>query len=118
MHIEDIRVRLDGILTLLESQKREIELLCQLLGDTDYYINKLKSEEWPQAADPIFICNRESDEDKMARASAIYSLFLSSRLAPPSRFLDFGCGSGHVAKYARDSGVGVVVGYDICADNY
>lgn len=59
------------------------------------------------------ICGRNED-DKKARASAIYNLFIDARISTKScKMLDYGCGEGHVAKMAADQGISQVVGYDI-----
>ena len=85
-----------------------------------HFLSKLKSEEWPSAADPMIICKQNSEEDKTIRASAIFSLLLAARLADgngPKKFLDFGCGEGHVVdQVAKSNLANYVCGYDL--ENY
>jgi 2-polyprenyl-3-methyl-5-hydroxy-6-metoxy-1,4-benzoquinol methylase len=81
-------------------------------GQSDFEILKdlLYSEEWPQAVYGAQIANENSEKDKDERAEGIADILL-----PPlegKRFLDFGCGEGHVANYASKSAE-ISVGYDI-----
>lgn len=70
----------------------------------------LDSEDWPEAVFSLQIADENSEGDKDERASGIADILL-----PPlkgKKFLDFGCGEGHVAKYVS-SEASVSVGYDI-----
>lgn len=70
----------------------------------------LDSKEWPQAVFASQIADESSERDKEDRASGICEIIL-----PPlgrKRFLDFGCGEGHVAKAASREAA-LSVGYDI-----
>lgn len=67
------------------------------------------SEEWPEAVPEFQITDQSSESDKNERAETIADLFL--QLSPGKKFLDFGCGEGHVAKYVSKSNF--AVGYDI-----
>jgi len=70
----------------------------------------LESDEWPEAVPPGHIADDGSEADKEERAEGISDLLLPP--IPNKRFLDLGCGEGHVVKYAsKDSAVSV--GYDI-----
>lgn len=70
----------------------------------------LESSEWPESVFSVQIANEDSESDKLERAEGIAEILL-----PPfgkKKFLDFGCGEGHVAKYiSRESEL--AVGYDI-----
>jgi len=75
---------------------------------------ELKSllDTWPVAVPGSLICDAQSKEQKGLRASEIVTYLL-----PPLRekkFLDFGCGEGHMAKEAGMS-ASYSVGYDIKA---
>lgn len=75
--------------------------------------NLLNSNEWPVAIDPSQICDPTSELEKTARAAGILEIIVTQNLKD-SKFLDFGCGEGHVAKEAAEtSGATLAVGYDI-----
>ena len=69
----------------------------------------LDSEEWPQAVFAVQMADENSEADKQERAEGICDIIL-----PPlsgKRFLDFGCGEGHVAScMSRESFLSV--GYE------
>lgn len=69
----------------------------------------LASEEWPDAVFPAQITDENSERDKEERAEGISDILL-----PPlkgKKFLDFGCGEGHVAKHVSKEAA-LAVGYD------
>lgn len=70
------------------------------------------SDDWPLAVDPEFIVNSEAD--KNARASSILGVFVQESLQN-KKFLDFGCGEGHVVTHARFQ-TEQAYGYDIKAN--
>lgn len=72
----------------------------------------LNSKDWPDAVAPDLICDIDSEEDKMERAEGVLSIVLDESLNG-SKFLDFGCGEGHMAIQAKKEGAIVSVGYDI-----
>lgn len=77
----------------------DFEMLKSLLG----------SEDWPEAVPEFQITDESSESDKDERAETIADLFVA--LSPGKKFLDFGCGEGHVAKHISKSNF--AVGYDI-----
>lgn len=88
-----------GIQSLV-SDRNEFNVLSELLH----------SEEWPQAVYDAQIANENSEKDKDERAEGIVDI-----LMPPlegKKFLDFGCGEGHIANYVGRFAE-VSVGYDI-----
>lgn len=70
----------------------------------------LESDEWPQAVYSAQIADENSEKDKDERAEAIADILLPS--LNKKRFLDFGCGEGHVANYASEY-ADFSVGYDL-----
>ena len=70
----------------------------------------LNSGQWPQAAPDFLICE-ESDKDKYERAEGI--LAYMGQDIKDKKFLDFGCGEGHVAQKSVELGAANAVGYDI-----
>lgn len=75
----------------------------------------LESDNWPTAVDPTLICDPSSEEDKLNRAEGILELLIEESLEN-KKFLDFGCGEGHVPFKAIEQKVAMSVGYDIKED--
>jgi 2-polyprenyl-3-methyl-5-hydroxy-6-metoxy-1,4-benzoquinol methylase len=71
----------------------------------------LNSNEWPDAVPEFQMVDQNSEEEKMDRAEGIVDILVQENL-PEKKFLDFGCGEGHMAKYASKD-CSVSVGYDI-----
>lgn len=65
----------------------------------------INDPNWPQAVPPSIIC-QDNEKDKLERASAILT-YISEDLTD-KKFLDFGCGEGHVVSLTQNS-----IGYDI-----
>jgi 2-polyprenyl-3-methyl-5-hydroxy-6-metoxy-1,4-benzoquinol methylase len=70
--------------------------------------------KWPNAVPSDLVCM--SEEDKQDRATGIMEL-LAPKGVKDLKVLDFGCGEGHFAKLAADSGANFVVGYDLAASD-
>ena len=84
----------------------ELDSLCEF----DDLKKLLNSDDWPRAVFQVQIADENSEKDKDDRAEGIADILL-----PPlnsKRFLDFGCGEGHVANYAAKF-ADFSVGYDI-----
>lgn len=70
----------------------------------------LNSNSWPQATFSFQVTDENSESDKRERAEGIANVIL-----PPmkgKRFLDFGCGEGHLVAFLSDES-SVSVGYDL-----
>lgn len=118
--IKNIKSKLEELLAIAPflSDSSRLDELEQFLENThqqviDFYLQeKLNSKEWTQAADPGSLCG-DSERDRRIRASAIYTMFVASRLKKEGkRFLDYGCGEGYVVQRAQKLG-DFAVGYDI-----
>lgn len=70
----------------------------------------LYSDEWPKAVFDFQIADDNSEKDKDERAESISDMLLPT--LEGKKFLDFGCGEGHVANHASKS-ADLSVGYDI-----
>jgi 2-polyprenyl-3-methyl-5-hydroxy-6-metoxy-1,4-benzoquinol methylase len=71
----------------------------------------LESEEWPEAVLDFQIVDESSEEEKMDRAEGIVDILIDENLEN-KKFLDFGCGEGHMAKYASKEAA-ISIGFDI-----
>lgn len=77
--------------------------------DWELVLSLLESPQWPDAVFAVQITDENSESDKQDRAEGIADILL-----PPlkgKKFLDFGCGEGHVARYVSKEAA-VSVGYD------
>jgi 2-polyprenyl-3-methyl-5-hydroxy-6-metoxy-1,4-benzoquinol methylase len=79
--------------------------LCQF----DDLKTLLNSSEWPDAVFKVQIADENSEDDKKERAEGIADVILPS--LDQKKFLDFGCGEGHVAKYAAKN-ANLSIGYE------
>ena len=70
----------------------------------------VKSDDWPEAAPEFLICE-ENEQDKLDRAEGIVN-YISQDLRE-KKFLDFGCGEGHVASKIAGLETTKSYGYDI-----
>jgi 2-polyprenyl-3-methyl-5-hydroxy-6-metoxy-1,4-benzoquinol methylase len=75
------------------------------------------SDKWPRAVDSALICDENNEDDKLMRAEAIMDQVLVGSLKG-QKFLDFGCGQGHVPLRASILGAATSVGYDIDTTNW
>ena len=70
----------------------------------------LESPAWPLATPDFLICDA-TDKDKYERADGILA-YLGQEFKG-KKFLDFGCGEGHVVHKVAGSGSTIAVGFDI-----
>ena len=113
--LEKIRDLVNELITSLGESAPNLmlnEKRIALENDTEFGLLKglLESDEWPEAVFSAQIADESSESDKMERAEGISDILL-----PPfsgKKFLDFGCGEGHVAKYVS-SEASFSVGYDV-----
>lgn len=85
-----------------------------LISEYELSYNNIKemilSEEWPKAVDPRVICNTE--EMVITRANDILEFIIGENLQN-KKFLDFGCGEGHVIMQSLNQNPSFALGYDI-----
>jgi hypothetical protein len=106
----------------LEQIKKLVEELLSELPETDnnpqeemseefrVLKNLLESEDWPEAVYSAQIADENLEQDKEERAEGISDMIL-----PPldnKKFLDLGCGEGHISKY-NSKFAEISVGFDI-----
>jgi 2-polyprenyl-3-methyl-5-hydroxy-6-metoxy-1,4-benzoquinol methylase len=75
----------------------------------------LLSDQWPVALNKHLICDPNNEQDKKERARGIIDLMIEEDLNG-KKFLDYGCGEGHVVTEAAADGA-FAVGYDINSPN-
>ena len=81
------------------------------LNDFEKLKNLLHSTDWPEAVLEFQMVDQNSEEEKMDRAEGIIDILIQDDVSE-KKFLDFGCGEGHMAKYASKY-ASISVGYDI-----
>ncbi len=97
-------------LEIVEAAPKPEQKVAPQSEDFDRITELLKSESWPEAVFPAQIADLNSEADKEERAQGISNILL-----PPldgKKFLDFGCGEGHLARHASKE-ASFSVGYDI-----
>ncbi len=82
------------------------------LNDFESLKEALMSDRWPEAVNSSFICDPDSESDKIERGKGIIDLMVEEDLKN-MRFLDFGCGDGHCASLSTEQNTMMSVGYDI-----
>lgn len=126
----DINLRLEELEKLILTQGKDIEVLKEIVSkvknkllvsqrailDSEEEFEALKillnSDAWPQAVEQNLICNITSDQDKQDRAEGILNIVIDVHLEK-LRFLDFGCGEGHVVNQSLKQNPQTSIGYDI-----
>lgn len=105
--------KLQKALVLLSEQNKEAPLVkSQSIDDFQILKDLLESDQWPEAVNSNMVCDFNSEEDKMDRGIGIVEIMIGDNLNNV-KFLDYGCGEGHVAIQAKNSGATLSVGYDI-----
>lgn len=82
--------------------------LATLVGNNESMFEILKTNLWPEAVPPSMVVKDEAA--KRIRAGSILAGFVNQTLKG-KKFLDFGCGEGHVTAEAARSGA-QSIGYD------
>lgn len=96
-----------------ELERRGLPVAGQYEKEMEDIRELLYSEKWPEAIEQSQIC---TDDQKVARACGILDGFIGEHLKG-KRFLDYGCGEGHVV-YEAQKREAEAFGYDIkCEPN-
>lgn len=113
--LKDIRTALTKDDVILENKdvtpEKNVEKVQTYTEHVETLEEALNSDAWPFAVDPELICNEDSEEDKEMRAEGIIEMMIDEYLED-LRFLDFGCGKGHVPMKALEQNPVISVGYD------
>ena len=76
-----------------------------------------KTPGWPVAIEPEWICG-DDENSKMSRATGVIDKFFKDDDLSGKKFLDFGCGEGHVAYVAATlNDASLAIGYDPKSSN-
>jgi SAM-dependent methyltransferase len=103
---------------LQEKFEEIVEKLNKILpnnkNSASYYLTleDLRNPLWPEAVDPSMICDVSSEEDKAERANSVLDLYIEEKIKN-KKFLDFGCGEGHIVIAAEENKASFSIGYDI-----
>lgn len=111
MDTEKVKLQIESCRKLANTLDQQLETLSKSLEgyeqNPDQLIDLIKSDAWPTAVDPDVICDSNSEQDKIERASSIFDLNPMNG----KNILDFGCGEGHVVKQYSDQNK--AIGFDI-----
>lgn len=97
-----------------------LHILGELVGQNSDFVtlrSLLVSDQWPEAIDKNLICSQDSETDKIARAEGILELLVEKDLRN-KKFLDYGCGEGHVVYKALSQEPTISVGYDMVENEH
>jgi 2-polyprenyl-3-methyl-5-hydroxy-6-metoxy-1,4-benzoquinol methylase len=106
-HIANLEAALQFMKALLGGEKKPFDALLDFT-ETRMLIQK---EEWPVAVPEESICG-EDEQQKLNRAYQLVEAFLTTDLND-KKFLDFGCGEGHVPYVIASSLPITCCGYDV-----
>jgi 2-polyprenyl-3-methyl-5-hydroxy-6-metoxy-1,4-benzoquinol methylase len=114
--IDQALILMEKVGSLLRDAKEEIakegvEAVSQPAA-IDNEVPNLNLDKWPMAVNPNLICSLDSEEDKADRANGVVELMIEENLNG-KKFLDFGCGEGHIVDVSTKHNTVVSVGYDI-----
>jgi len=111
---DEINKKLDTIIQLLQFiaqnniSQRSITQPQIVDPDSQALLEMIKSPQWPEAVPSDLICS-DTEEDKQERAEGIIETFITTM---PAKFLDLGCGEGHVVA-AMSNRCQKAVGYEL-----
>jgi len=95
-NLQELKIYSNSVITANNQQTPKNEKIeTNNLSDFEKLKVLLNSDDWPQAAPEFLICE-DSEQDKNDRAEGIVS-YIGIDLKD-KKFLDFGCGEGHVAQ--------------------
>ena len=119
MSNENLIKEIKNLQDKIEEINKKINLILpNQKNSASYYltIEDLRNPLWPEAVDPTMICDVASEEDKFERANSVLDLYIEENIKN-KKFLDFGCGEGHIVIAAEDNKASYALGYDI-ADKF
>ncbi len=110
---ENNKTRILALLKIAVEQNQSIESVSIQVNDQfniEAFIPYLLNDRWPYAVDPLLIADPNSEDDKISRAHGILSIVVTEPIN--GKFLDFGCGEGHVVSEVAKKAP-LAFGYDI-----
>jgi len=109
---ETNKTRIQALMKIASEQVAGIDSLSIQINDgfdIEPFVPYLINDQWPLAVDPLLIADPNSEEDKTSRAHGILSIVVTDPVT--GKFLDFGCGEGHVVAQVATT-ASLSVGYD------
>lgn len=106
----NLNIKIMELLTHIHNNGSEINALNTLTDNNFNILEIINSNVWPVAVNENLIIDRNNEEEKKERAQGIIELFLEESLEN-KKFLDYGCGEGHVVEAA--TGSSYAIGYDL-----
>lgn len=94
----------------LKNSKKVVPEIIPIRSELSSLEDVVKTDKWPQAVNPNYICNTKDVEECRQRGRGVLEMMVDEDLSDKT-FLDFGCGDGysvHAATKAK-----LAVGYDI-----
>lgn len=116
--IEQIKIEINNLnarINSLESKIKSPNLDLEKKSDFEELKKLLNADAWPEAVNNFQIADEQSEKDKDERAEGIVNFLFASEDFSDKKFLDFGCGEGHLANYISQKTSSV--GYDISIGN-
>lgn len=102
--VEELKTIIENELNKKEMRLSEFELIKNLLP------------EWPEAVNPILICDPKDEETKKERGEVLLSFLIKDEIEN-KKILDYGCGEGHLIKACQNKCI-KGIGYDPNAEKY
>ena len=110
---ESDRTKIQSLLDMISGHIKDVDnVSVQMKDDFDIevFLPYLIDNKFPLAVDPQLIADPDSEEDKASRANGILNVVIGQPIT--GKFLDFGCGEGHVVA-EMSLRTSLAVGYDI-----
>jgi 2-polyprenyl-3-methyl-5-hydroxy-6-metoxy-1,4-benzoquinol methylase len=115
--IDQALILMEKVGSLLRDAKEMIDNASKEEAKSDMPLDmpSMKAAKWPAAVNPNLICAADSESDKVDRANGVVELMIEENLNG-KKFLDFGCGEGHIVDVSTKHKTASSVGYDIAKD--
>lgn len=110
--ISKIQSLLKELQQIVDQPQAVLTALAEDLSGFESLRKALQSDRWPEAVNPMLICDPNSEKDKVERGRGIVELMIEEDLNG-LKFLDFGCGEGHCVNMSSEQNTIISVGYDI-----
>lgn len=111
--VENELKSLKQIIQQIRETKKTVEVTAPHINSEFEELKALlQTDNWPFAINPNLICDITSEQDKEDRAEGILDIIIDVHMEG-LKFLDFGCGEGHVVKRSKLQNTELSLGFDI-----